>query len=263
LGTCCGAGRDPPDPNPCYTKLLHDRSDNGDNVGGPNDGATGLLDEAAGRDWPCDSGGWDGDPNACYDWGEFVSGGGCGSGGPSIGGGGGAKPTIKKVDCSQPPAQPPAAPPNVSVDANIGLFHVISDTNAQLYGPVAGHLATNLFLFQMVNTGEPMDYKNTVDQQYVDFGNFNFGAVCQASGDSLYTCQNGAGGAHIYQYLKNKAQGKDSTYGGNGVPVVVPPYGDQSADSAQISAGYNYADSGGALHNAVWDIICVGIKFAF
>ena len=85
----------------------------------------------------------------------------------------------------------------------------------------------------MVNTGNPWDYKQQ-GEQYVDFGNFNYGATCAAMGWSLLVCQGSAGLAHDWRaYKRNLPLG-------NGIPFLLPPYGDQSADQAQIANGYWY-----------------------
>jgi Bacterial toxin 44 len=93
----------------------------------------------------------------------------------------------------------------------------------------------------LVNTGGDWDYKQQGDQ-YVDFGNFNFGATCNELGHTLYYCQSGAGTAHVAQYARRLLTGHKPLYGGEGFLFIKPPYGDQRNDSIAIAAGYAYAE---------------------
>jgi hypothetical protein len=86
----------------------------------------------------------------------------------------------------------------------------------------------------------------------VDFGNFNFGAVCAGIGDSLLTCQSGAGAAHILRFAAltviSVFTQQNPQYGGKGIPFLSAPYGDQPADSAMIAAGWAYGQWQQACH---------------
>jgi RHS repeat-associated protein len=137
--------------------------------------------------------------------------------------------------CTNPPPIP-MAPPGVSVDFNIMLTN---DAMRQIGGDYTG---TQLaWFYNMVNTGGPWDYKQGGQDQYVTFGNFNYGATCAAMGWSLYFCQSAAGLAHDWRAHK---LGYPL---GRGVPFFWSPYGDQSNDQIQIENGYNYL---------IWKIVC-------
>lgn len=132
--------------------------------------------------------------------------------------------------CPTCSAQPtiPISPPGVSVDFNIAIT---KDAMWQLQFQNTG---TELnWFYNMVNTGNPWDYKQQ-GEQYVDFGNFNFGATCGAMGYSLYFCQSAAGLARDWRALRLRLPL------GSGIPFVIPPYGDQANDQRQIMAGYQY-----------------------
>jgi hypothetical protein len=67
-----------------------------------------------------------------------------------------------------------------------------------------------------------------------NFGNFNYGVTCSDMGWSLFLCQSAAGLAHDW---RAHSQGLPL---GKGIPFLIPPYGDQAPDQAQIANGYNY-----------------------
>jgi hypothetical protein len=121
----------------------------------------------------------------------------------------------------------------------------------------------NVWLYGQFATGGPQDYKNQPwgGQGYVDFGNFNYGAVCGAVGFSLTYCQSAAGGNLIgraaYLNVQNAANNylagagaiesgiyspsqRGASYNGSGVPLISAPYGDQAGDSEVISQGYAF-----------------------
>jgi RHS repeat-associated protein len=131
--------------------------------------------------------------------------------------------------------QAPLAPPGVSVDFNIML------TNNAMRDIGADYTGTQLdWFYNMVNTGNPWDYKQQGDQ-YTNFGNFNYGASCTAMGWSPDFCQGAAALARDYRaYKLDLPLGK-------GIPFLIPPYGDQSADQVQIEHGYDYF---------IWKVIC-------
>ncbi|MGA7503784.1 MAG: RHS repeat-associated core domain-containing protein [Candidatus Sulfotelmatobacter sp.] len=136
--------------------------------------------------------------------------------------------------CDNPPPVP-VAPPGVSVDFNIMLT---SDAMRQIGADYTG---TQLaWFYDMVNTGNPWDYKQQ-GEQYVPFGNFNYGATCAAMGWPLYFCQSAAGLARDWRASHlNLPLGK-------GIPFLLPPYGDQTADETQIADGYKYL---------MWKLVC-------
>jgi hypothetical protein len=147
---------------------------------------------------------------------------------------------IPKVDCSAPPPQPPVAPLGVNINANIQQAQEIALT--QTTDPQTD--TTTVWLYSQFQTGGPQDYKRS-GQQYVDFGNFNYGAACGAMGNSLTFCQSAAGGALILRVgWKNTLHllglGQHYRYNGSGIPFIISPFGDQASDSAQIAQGYYY-----------------------
>jgi hypothetical protein len=101
--------------------------------------------------------------------------------------------------------------------------------------------ATKLIFFEKVfQTGGAFDYKTSYSgsgwgpergQQFVDYGNWNFGYSCGAHYSSLF-CQSAAGANRMWLAATN---GKNPF--GNGIPLVKPPYGDQKADNQQIRNG--------------------------
>ncbi len=130
-------------------------------------------------------------------------------------------------DCDNPPPIP-VAPQGVSTDFNLML------TNAAMRQIGGDYTGTQLaWFYDMVNTGEPWDYK-LQGEQYVDYGNFNYGATCGAMGWTQYFCQSAAGLAHDWR-AHNLGRAL-----GHGIPFLIPPYGDQSADQDQIAKGHNY-----------------------
>jgi hypothetical protein len=98
--------------------------------------------------------------------------------------------------------------------------------------------ATKLDFFdQVFQTGGPFDYKTGGDQ-YVDYGNWNFGYVCAANYGSLF-CQSAAG---MNRMWRAASQGNNPF--GSGVPFIKSPYGDQAADNQQIRNGIKAYQSG-------------------
>jgi len=151
--------------------------------------------------------------------------------------------------CSPLPTPPPV-PPFASLDANIGLAEATYRyfVNEVPWGNAGSNadlaFLTNFWLYEMVNTGAPWDYKQW-GQQYVPFGNFNFGAVCAALGNTQAFCQSGAGLALIGRYwllslAANEGIGPYPQYGGAGTPFLAYPFGDQPGDSSMIANGYYY-----------------------
>lgn len=83
------------------------------------------------------------------------------------------------------------------------------------------------------------DYKSKYQpgtQDYANatvFGNFAFGAVMQSLGASLFVTQNSAGTAQILIHLAGGA-------GGQGIPFLSYPFGDQPADARDVQRGWDY-----------------------
>jgi putative RNase toxin 44 of polymorphic toxin system len=113
----------------------------------------------------------------------------------------------------------------------------------------------NVWLYSQFQTGGPQDYKQ-YGSQYVDFGNFNYGAVCGAAGMSLEYCQSAAGLGLIGRVALNNDLyafhlGRHYTYNGSGIPFISWPYGDQAPDSQEIANGYAYQN---------WKKVCRGVN---
>ena len=150
------------------------------------------------------------------------------SSGGGYGGGGGSGMAGRSCGCGGNPFTAPPAPLGTSVDFNIMLTqYAMNDIGGDYTGT---QLA---WFYNMVNTSGPWDYKQQGDQ-YTDFGNFNYGATCGAIGWPLYFCQGAAGLAHDYRAFNLGLPL------GNGIPYLIPPYGDQAADQDQIANGYYY-----------------------
>jgi len=98
--------------------------------------------------------------------------------------------------------------------------------------------ATKLDYFDRVfQTGGTFDYKTGGDQ-YVDYGNWNFGYVCASNYPGLF-CQSAAG---MNRMWRASTQGHNPF--GSGVPFIKPPYGDQAPDNQQIQNGIQAQASG-------------------
>ncbi len=94
------------------------------------------------------------------------------------------------------------------------------------------------FFVEAFQTGGPFDYKSSGGDQYVDYGNWNFGYVCAANYSDAF-CQSAAGMNRMWRAAK---QGRNPF--GSGLPFMVPPYGDQANDNRLIRAGLQAYRSG-------------------
>jgi hypothetical protein len=134
-------------------------------------------------------------------------------------------------DCNNPPGLPLGQ----SVDFNIQQTKQAS----QQLDPYNLNTGTRLWWFKdMVTTGGAWDYKQGGHDEFVDAGNFNYGATCGAMGETLYFCQSMAGANRAYRASKKGLPQ------GQGFPFLKPPYGDQSSDQKQIAQGFAYNRSG-------------------
>ncbi len=191
-------------------------------------------------------------PNYAYTSGVSTSGGG---------GSGSASSAPPAINCSSPPPFPPT-PPGASVDANMQEAQQIQNNlvhpDPLLVGTdQAAPDATGgvTWFVGMVLPGGPWDYK-AANGLYTAFGNFNFGATCNAMGFSLQGCQRGAGVAAYGTAAKNVLQGGNWTAGpGNplGSPAQdggMPVYGDQATgtENQTVIAGFGYAQWKAACH---------------
>ena len=161
-----------------------------------------------------------------------------------------------KVDCSMAPPTPPSAPAGQSVDANIQqiIDQVQQGLNADSTAAAGEAMQASVSAFaSWLNSVRPFgqwDYAHNAGQQYAAFGNFNYGATCNALGLSLTGCQRGAGlAAYGTATLNVLAGGKWTAGPGNplGSPALVngvPVYGDQTSASENLSviAGWEYAE---------------------
>jgi hypothetical protein len=138
------------------------------------------------------------------------------------------------VDCSSPPPMPPT-PANASIDQN--------EQAAQNNG-------TAWWLSQVQPGGNQDWFRGGQNPQFQSFGNVNYGATCNALGNSLEFCQRGAGAAAYYTATKNALTGQPGNVGpGNPVTGVpgndngMPVYGDQlgGMENQSVIAGYGYA----------------------
>jgi len=124
----------------------------------------------------------------------------------------------------------PKSPPGTSATFNANLVQF----EAQGMWP-----ATKLdFFYQVFRAGGTFDYKATGGDQYVQYGNWNFGYVCAANYPALF-CQSAAGMNRMY-----RAATRGQNPFGSGVPFFKPPYGDQAADNQQIRNGIQADQSG-------------------
>ncbi len=161
----------------------------------------------------------------------------------------------KGIDCSTAPPAAPPGPAGQSVDKNIQLVtnQVLQSLAADSAAAGGEAMQANLPAFiSWLNNVRPFgdwDYAHNAGQQYAAFGNFNFGATCNALGLSVTACQRGAGLAAYGTAAANVLAGGKWTAGpGNplGAPANVkgvPDYGDQpsSTENLAVIAGWIYA----------------------
>lgn len=141
------------------------------------------------------------------------------------------QPNQPKIDCSKSPVMPPT-PTGANINAN--------ESATKSHG-------FNWWLVQ-VRPGGNWDYKQG-GQQYTSFGNVNYGATCDALGNSLEYCQRGAGKAAYATATWNAMWGKGWSAGPGdpgGSPANdngMPDYGDQAGgfENQSVIAGFGYA----------------------
>ena len=148
-------------------------------------------------------------------------------GGSNGNGSGGNAPN--NAQQGKPCTNVPQSPPGASATSNTNLVK----QEVQGMSP-----ATKLYYFDLVfQTGGTFDYKASGDQ-YMDYGNWNFGYVCAANYRPTF-CQSTAGMNRMYRAAK-----QHHNPFGSGVPFIKPPYGDQSGDNQQIRSGIQASQSG-------------------
>lgn len=127
------------------------------------------------------------------------------------------------------PTDIPQGPPGASVDENI------EKTESENPGGVPVGI---LKFRDRVRNGGEWDYKQQ-GSQYEDFGNFNYGATCAATGLSLEQCLQEAGRAQQSAGTSRPEYGEPGPI--PGVPIGGSGnYGDDPKDQARIKQGYEY-----------------------
>jgi RHS repeat-associated protein len=168
------------------------------------------------------------------------------------------------VTCNTVAPNAPAGS-GVSVNANIAAtqqVYAIGQVVNAATGTNLGSAAAFSAWFSQVPPYGNWDYKQSWNQQCngdqtcmdnnAYFGNFNFGATCEAIGLSQQACQRGAGAAAFGTATASVLGGGAWTAGpGNpiGSPAIVngqPDYGDQPTwqENQAVIQGYNYAAQG-------------------
>jgi RHS repeat-associated protein len=144
-----------------------------------------------------------------------------------------------RPDSKSPCTNVPKAPPGASASQNLNL--VQNSTNGMLAPTKLGYVA------QVFKTDGAFDYKTLYGgagwgadkNQFVDYGNWNYGYTCGALYGSGTFCQSAGG---INRMFRAALNGQNPF--GSGGPFVKSPYGDQAVDSAQIRNGMNAQASG-------------------
>lgn len=136
-------------------------------------------------------------------------------------------------------------------DSNKGVIlptNIPSNANISNNMNQAAQNKLNIFWFKgQVETDGPQDYKSIKRygpdaSQYQDFGNFNYGAVAEASGYSENFAQSMAGAYQIWTNVKRSNAGLSSVPS-YGKPFLEYPFGDDYSDQFWIMEGYHYADN--------------------
>ena len=136
-------------------------------------------------------------------------------------------PSPQKIPCTNVPAHPQEA----SATDNRDLVDSLT-VNLSLPGKL-------LYFIETFKTGGAFDYKTTYsNDNYTDYGNWDFGYVCGGHFSSL-TCQSAAGVARMARAITH---GRNPL--GSGIPFVKAPYGDQARDNQQIRNGIQAQSSG-------------------
>ena len=137
--------------------------------------------------------------------------------------------------CTTPPAGP--ADPWGALDYYIHQAMETSANNDPTY-------SVPLFAMNSWNGGayDPKSFfynHNTYDP----FGNYQRGAVCNASGYTLWQCQGGAGLVQAATDLLHwKWKKRKWPFTGHGMWPFIPPYWDRTNDSELIRRGWEYAE---------------------
>ena len=144
---------------------------------------------------------------------------------------------MASCDCNTPPAGPTQVP-WADIDSDIHEAMEVSANEPLSYSVP--------WFVQMVQKGGAWDYDSyypsnstTISDPY---GNYHFGAVCNAMGYSLWQCQGGGGLAQYAGDISNGLHGNGWHLSGSGLWPLIPPYGDRKKDSELIRLGWQYAD---------------------
>ena len=157
------------------------------------------------------------------------------------GGGGGGGSNSSGSTQGPPPCPPVANLPGqdaastIQENVNTAKAYLQNALNAD---PETALMQTFGFLTSKFAPGGDWDYKKDYSRKLDKtdariFGNFDFGAVMQSLGFSLYFTQNAAGLAQIGICLSGGSCG-------TGIPGVLWPYGDQANDARDVESGYKY-----------------------
>ena len=102
------------------------------------------------------------------------------------------------VDCSVPPPLPPPSPAGANLDANVQQTSATfqnaasADVHAASFGSSCPVFTTGAYVILVAQCGGHLalgDYAHSNGQSYAAFGNFNYGATCNAAGLGLEGCQ--------------------------------------------------------------------------
>lgn len=139
---------------------------------------------------------------------------------------------VAMPDYSQMAQPGMSIPPGVNIDKN--MERVQQEMNSVGHMPSPGDPVAYGAMTQLFSPDHEMDYKRGGHPEYRDFGNYNYGAVGSAGGLSPYELHSAAG---VVQMLQNHWDPSD------GVPYLVPPFGDNGRDYEKIDQGIAYQRS--------------------
>ena len=126
----------------------------------------------------------------------------------------------------------PIHPPGIDINKNIRQAQFINNLIKHVQPASAVNLEPLKYLWfaNQVRPNGVWDYKQ-LNRNYENFGNFNYGATAAALNIPKGIALRAAGLIQIHTHTS------DPSYG---VPLFVPPFGDEPKDQVQINRGYNY-----------------------
>jgi Bacterial toxin 44 len=119
---------------------------------------------------------------------------------------------------------------------NLELGMSLTNGNPYLAVAMAQAMTLQWWYNQELNPGSEWDFKR-LGSQYDAAGNFTFGAVGTALGYSPTELLNGAGLAKMYRLAR---KGNISDALSNGLPGLIPPFGNQAGKQGEILQGVGY-----------------------